>query len=456
MGNYFRTVPKGPLEETLINFLKTRKLQHINDCIEMINDSYPTKSTLILDEYLDVFGGILEEWTEQVFLLLENNQSSAGQVDIYESLAVIIVFCGEEFNTKLEFIYKMFDFDQSGEIEKKELIMTLQASIRALCKIAKLQPPELKDLEYFAEKMFIQLDSDRSASISFHEFSIWLLNSWELQDFMLQYALIQTFENADRRAKEKRIFFQKLYESAAGGTDQQYCDADSIKTLFLTELKEQKKDTIELLIDILIQSTKIHQKHDDQNQQYPNGILKEAYEDIMAAWSAFDASDINSDNQTSIQELKFLLYAYEGDKPDLFRIKEEMKILDKDNSGYVSREEWIQYLCVEDKGKFQFRGNLKQLFNKYDKDNSGALSIPEIKQLLTDSMKDMQTKFKLKGQNEHFEEMVDQLAQEVVDDLNSENDKQSNDKTLTWIEFKNYMDQAVLKLNKLKDFLKSI
>ena len=30
----------------------------------MINDNYPTKSTLILDEYLDVFGGILEEWTE--------------------------------------------------------------------------------------------------------------------------------------------------------------------------------------------------------------------------------------------------------------------------------------------------------------------------------------------------------------------------------------------------------
>ena len=61
----------------------------------------------------------------------------------------------------------------------------------------------------------------------------------------------------------------------------------------------------------------------------------------MAAWSAFDASDINSDNQTSIGELKFLLYAFEGDKPDLFRIKEEMTILDKDKSGYVSREEWI-------------------------------------------------------------------------------------------------------------------
>lgn len=44
----------------------------------------------------------------------------------------------------------MFDFDHSGEIEKKELIMILQTNIRALCKIAKLKTPEIKDLEFFA------------------------------------------------------------------------------------------------------------------------------------------------------------------------------------------------------------------------------------------------------------------------------------------------------------------
>ena len=53
---------------------------------------------------------------------------------MYESLAVLvnnsyysfkIVFSGEEFPVKLEFVFNMFDFDKSGEIEKKELIMTL-------------------------------------------------------------------------------------------------------------------------------------------------------------------------------------------------------------------------------------------------------------------------------------------------------------------------------------------
>ena len=116
----------------------------------------------------------------------------------------------------------------------------------------------------------------------------------------------------------------------------------------------------------------------------------------MSAWSAFDATDINHDNMASITELRYLLYAFEGDKPDVFRIKDEMAILDTDGSGYISREEWINYLCVKEKGKFVFRGHLKILFNKYDKDNSGFLTLPEIKTLLTDSMREMYLKYKVK------------------------------------------------------------
>lgn len=40
----------------------------------------------------------------------------------------------------------------------------------------------------------------------------------------------------------------------------------------------------------------------------------------MNAWAAFDASDINYDNEVSMLELKYLIYAYEGDKPDYYRL----------------------------------------------------------------------------------------------------------------------------------------
>lgn len=56
-----------------------------------MNDCYPTHSTLTLEEFLDAFGGTLEDWCEQVFLLLENTHCVAGIVDIYESLSVLVI-----------------------------------------------------------------------------------------------------------------------------------------------------------------------------------------------------------------------------------------------------------------------------------------------------------------------------------------------------------------------------
>jgi hypothetical protein len=44
----------------------------------------------VLDEYFDVFGPVLEDRTEQVFLLLENEKNPDGKVDVYESLAAIV------------------------------------------------------------------------------------------------------------------------------------------------------------------------------------------------------------------------------------------------------------------------------------------------------------------------------------------------------------------------------
>lgn len=46
--------------------------------VENVNDSYPTSSTLNLDEYYDVFANLLGDYTEQVFLLLENNKNLDG------------------------------------------------------------------------------------------------------------------------------------------------------------------------------------------------------------------------------------------------------------------------------------------------------------------------------------------------------------------------------------------
>ena len=62
-------------------------------------------------------------------------------------------------------------------------------------------------------------------------------------------------------------------------------------------------------------------------------------------------------------------------------------------------KEWMHFLCVdnENKGKYNFRKNLRVLFEEFDKDNrflimkiilfSGNLSMDELRELLTKNMK---------------------------------------------------------------------
>ncbi len=95
-------------------------------------------------------------------------------------MACFAVFCGDHFDNKLEFIFRLFDTDGSNAIEKCELILTLQSAVRGLCKFANLPVPNIKDVEKIAENFFEVIDHDRSQKIEYDEFSAWIANNFEL------------------------------------------------------------------------------------------------------------------------------------------------------------------------------------------------------------------------------------------------------------------------------------
>lgn len=64
-------------------------------------------------------------------------------MDLYETLASFVILCDEEYDVRVTFIFQLFDFDRSEEIEKNELIMTNQAVIRGLCKLTGLEAPSI-------------------------------------------------------------------------------------------------------------------------------------------------------------------------------------------------------------------------------------------------------------------------------------------------------------------------
>lgn len=56
----------------------------------------------------------------------------------------------------------------------------LEKCIRGLCKLVHLPAPSIKDIDFYAERLFLELDRDYSYTISFNEFKLWIIGNFEL------------------------------------------------------------------------------------------------------------------------------------------------------------------------------------------------------------------------------------------------------------------------------------
>jgi Ca2+-binding EF-hand superfamily protein len=178
-------------------------------------------------------------------------------------------------------------------------------------------------------------------------------------------------------------------------------------------------------------------------------IGRQEWINVMNAWSAFSASDINNDNSVNVVELKTLIWIYEGEEPNDHRVQNEMKEIDADKSGFIDRFEWVKNFCAPDKnGKIVFRSNIKALFEKYDKDNSGYLTMDEIQGLMREAFKEYTTRCKDAETKQRLLEMIDGLTKEIFTELDD-----SGDKSLNWPEFRHFVEVSIGKQEKLKKFL---
>ena len=75
--------------------------------------------------------------TQPLFEIMREDQA----VDIYQTLISMVVFSKGHFDDKLRTLFTLFDFDGSGEIERKELSCFIQAAVMGLCKLVGLPYP---------------------------------------------------------------------------------------------------------------------------------------------------------------------------------------------------------------------------------------------------------------------------------------------------------------------------
>lgn len=148
-----------------------------------------------------------------------------------------------------------------------------------------------------------------------------------------------------------------------------------------------------------------------------------------------------------------MLWIYEEEEPNEWRVNSEMKEIDKDNSASIDRIEWLKHLCVEDEktGKQIFREEIRKLFLKFDIDKSGYLSGIELKKLV----KTMFAKYLKKAKDEktmfNLSMMINSLSNDIIDELDIDGEK-----NLSWEEFKYFIDKTLEKQVKLINFLNEV
>ena len=137
MGSYLSmndgiSVNKNPEIKQNINKIRNQlTLEKLcNAFNEYMTECYPQEE-LTWEQFDSIFSPIFNN-CEPLFRAFVERHT----VNIYEIIIAMVVFVkGVEFEDKLLFIFKTFDVDSGGSLDRKELSKFLMCAIVGLCKI---------------------------------------------------------------------------------------------------------------------------------------------------------------------------------------------------------------------------------------------------------------------------------------------------------------------------------
>ena len=444
MGGYLTKSYELVNSQSLLGQVKHLTIKDILECYTVFSQDYHCHY-VDCEQFTDIFGLIIDDPSEY-FVLLQNDHDVNGTVDIYETFSVFMILSGDSIDSKIPFVFKLFDFDCTGSLEMSELHMTLQSAARGISKFVGIAPPSHQDIEVMTQNIFEDMDIDHNNRVVPQEFVIWVNNNIELQEFLLKSTGKLTREYAIKRLVNIGCELEHFFIKATSNSDAQYVSEESLRNVLIKSAKAYvNPNQIDLMLNVLRDTT----TDSGQNSSDKSMISKDAYETLIRAWSAFSALDYYNQDKLTKNELKTLIWIYEGKEPSEGKITAEMEEIDKDHSGYISRDEWITNFCsAENDGRMAFKKNLRELFEKVDADGSGEISHEELRVLSAEAFEDYIRITTDKEKRKLLQGMIDSLAEEIFAELNAD----KNDK-IEWHEFKNYMNVATKKYQKLRDFL---
>jgi Ca2+-binding EF-hand superfamily protein len=122
---------------------------------------------------------------EQYSVFDPEKKDSVYALEVFAALAL---FCNGELETKLKFIFLMFDFDKSNGISRDEMVMMLRCVTRALYRIGLTDFfPEYAELESLADEMFSEANGGTDREATIEEISDWATANIAANDIISRF-----------------------------------------------------------------------------------------------------------------------------------------------------------------------------------------------------------------------------------------------------------------------------
>ena len=122
----------------MVNQLRSKlTVENLLQCFSYyMEDCYP-REDLNWEEFDHIFSSTLNNCRPTYEALQENSL-----VNIYEVFIICAIFVTDtDYNEKLLCIFKAFDIDDGGTLDRRELAKFLMCSIMGICKLLKLKAP---------------------------------------------------------------------------------------------------------------------------------------------------------------------------------------------------------------------------------------------------------------------------------------------------------------------------
>ena len=111
------------------------------------------------------------------------------KVHALEVFVVLAIHCAGNVTDKIEYCFKLFDFDNSNTISQTEMVMLCRSLTRGLAAIGGISDiPSYQVLEEISAEMFQAADTDHNNEISFEEFAKWAKDSLHTKTFMNKFS----------------------------------------------------------------------------------------------------------------------------------------------------------------------------------------------------------------------------------------------------------------------------